>query len=83
MGEPLLFPVFLRRFKTENPGEETCLECKVALRRFSRGFSWSIPTQFGYKLRRHNTTTAVLDKDESLLYYDQGCNCIGDVLAKK
>ena len=51
--EPVLFPVFLRRFKTENPGDETCLEGKVALRRFSRGFSWSIPTQFGYKLRRH------------------------------
>lgn len=53
MREPLLFPVFLRRFKTENPGDETCLEGKVALRLFSRGFSWSIPTQFGYKLRRH------------------------------
>ena len=30
MREPLLFPVFLRRFKTENPGDETCLESKVA-----------------------------------------------------
>ena len=26
MREPLLFPVFLRRFKTENPGDETCIE---------------------------------------------------------
>ena len=53
MREPLLFPVFLRRFKTENPGDETCLEGNVAPRRFSRGFSRSIPAKFGYKLRRH------------------------------
>ena len=42
------------------------------------GFSWSIPTKFEHRLRRHKqrfvkiTTTTVLDKDE--ICFDQGYN---------